>query len=558
MTVARSVGDVLTEHVVFEIDCVDRLYCNVYVPQLQFARGLVGYVHRQLGLPIASTAPLARITEALDKAVHRFARDHDVPWVDFAKGQRKDDVMHEHLASFTAAEGVLFVGRAQEKTRLFRTEKRRDAHGDSYPWIVKTTGLVNHFYFYCLDDDFGPLFIKFCWYFPYNAKLCLNGHEWANRQAARAGIAFTALDNGFASVEDGDRLQAICDSLGPEQIDALLRRWLAILPHPFSPADRAAGYRYDISILQAEFSLTQMLDKPVSGRVFFEQVIRDNLDIGRPDQVALIVDRRLMRRGKNATPGRFRTRVITAGVTPSLHVDYKHTRIKQYHKEGKALRTETTINDTTDFGIGKRLTNLPALREIGTHANRRLLRVQSLGHDPITGADALDTITSAITSRNRHPRARAAAGPAAQPRPASGAAHVWLPDQRVHQPRSAHPHRPATRTATRGGHSRPNHLRPAPTQNPRAHHLYPAQPPLHRHRPRPTHRRVPHLRARPIPAHRPGPPRRPHPLATTTRSLPRLQRRSRKPQLHNRTRQLKPINRPGHVKLDSRIRLRPI
>ena len=141
-----------------------------------------------------------------------------------------------------------------------------------------------------------------------------------------------------------------------------------------------------------------MLDKPVAGRIFFEQVIRDNLDIGRPDQVVLIFDRRLMRRGKRPTPGRFRTRVITEGVTPSLHVDYKHTRIKQYHKEGRALRTETTVNDTTDFGIGKRLTNLPALREIGTHANRRLLRVQSLGHDPITGADALDTITGALTT----------------------------------------------------------------------------------------------------------------------------------------------------------------
>jgi hypothetical protein len=66
---------------------------------------------------------------------------------------------------------VLFIGRAQEKTALFRTEKRRDAHGDCYPWIVKTTGLVNHFYFYCLDADFGPFFLKFCSYFPYNARL---------------------------------------------------------------------------------------------------------------------------------------------------------------------------------------------------------------------------------------------------------------------------------------------------------------------------------------------------------------------------------------------------
>ena len=207
------------------------------------------------------------------------------------------------------------------------------------------------------------------------------------------------MDNGFAAVEDPAALQAICDRLGPEQIDALLRKWLAILPHPFSTADRAAGYRYDISILQAEFSLTQMLDNPVSGRVFFEQVIRDNLDIGRPDQVALIFDRRLKRRGPRATPGPFRTRVITEGVTPSLHVDYKHTRIKQYHKQGRALRTETTINNTTDFSIGKRLTNLPALREIGFSANRRLLRVQSLSCDPITGAEALHTVTAPITTK---------------------------------------------------------------------------------------------------------------------------------------------------------------
>jgi hypothetical protein len=393
MTVARSVGDVLGEHVVFEIECIDRMYLNVYVPGLQYAAGLVAYVHRQLGLPIASTAPLAKITDAFSAAVHRFARISAIPWVDFAKGQRKDDVMHEHLAGFTAEEGVLFIGRAQEKTALFRTEKRRDAHGDCYPWIVKTTGLVNQFYFYCVDADFGPFFLKFCSYFPYNAKLCINGNEWAKRQAAKAGIGFTALDNGFAAVDDPPTLQQICDRLGEDQIDALLRKWLAILPHPFTAADRAAGYRYELSILQAEFSLTQMLDKPVSGRMFFEQVIRDNLDIGRPDQVALVFDRKLIRRGPRATPGPFRTRVITEGVTPSLYADYKHTRIKQYHKQGRALRTETTINNTRDFEIGKRLTNLPALREIGFSANRRLLHVQRLGHDPITGTDALHTIT---------------------------------------------------------------------------------------------------------------------------------------------------------------------
>jgi hypothetical protein len=396
MTLPRTVADVLTDHLVFEIECIDRMYCNVYVPQLQHAGGLLGYLHRQLGLPIASTAPLGKITDAFSTAMRRFARDRRVPWVDFVKGQRKDDVMHEHLARFTAEEGVLFIGRAQEKTRLFRTERRRDVHGDSYPWIVKTTGMVNHFYVYAVDRDFGPFFLKFCSYFPYNAKLCLNGHEWAKRQAVQAGIAFTALDNGFATCADPAAVQAICDRFGPEQIDALLRKWLAILPHPFTAADRAAGYRYDIAVWQAEFSLTQVLDRPISGRVFFEQVIRDNLDAGRPDQVALIFDRQLKRTGPRATPGPFRTRVITEGVTPSLHIDYKHTKIKQYHKEGRALRTETTINDSGDFRIGKRLTNLPALREVGFSANRRLLGVQRLSHNPIRAAEAFTAVHEPI------------------------------------------------------------------------------------------------------------------------------------------------------------------
>jgi hypothetical protein len=147
MTVARSVADVLAEHVTFEVECIDRMYCNVYVPRLQYVGGLVGYVQQHLGLPIASTAPLAAITDRYVKQVHAFAEAHHIAWVDFAKGQRKDDVMAEQLASFTAAEGVVFIGRAQEKTNLFRTEKRRNAAGQAYPWIVKSTGLVNHFYF---------------------------------------------------------------------------------------------------------------------------------------------------------------------------------------------------------------------------------------------------------------------------------------------------------------------------------------------------------------------------------------------------------------------------
>ena len=227
-----------------------------------------------------------------------------------------------------------------------------------------------------------------------------------------------------------------------------------------------------------------MLDRPVSGRIFFEQVLHDNLDIGRPDQVSLIFDRRIIRKGRSKTPGRFRTRVITDGVIPSLHIDYKNTKIKQYHKEGRALRTETTINDTRDFGLSKRLTNLPALRQIGFTANRRLLGVQRLSHDPIRGAQAFTDLTAPIITDTgtRIPGLRFG----------DARAHALLQALLIHR---LLPHgftnrelrtliAPLLGTTDRGHHRREDDLRPTPAARARAHHAHPPHPPLpdHRHR----------------------------------------------------------------------------
>ena len=276
--------------------------------------------------------------------------------------------------------------------------KVSDTPGATYPWLVPSTAMVNQFYIYAIDEDFGPFFLKFCSYFPYNGKLCLNGHEYLKQQLAKRGVGFEALDNGLLSCENAQEAQRICDGLSAEKIDQFFRKWLAILPHPFDAKDRSAGYTYDLSMLQVEFSLTQVLDRPMSGRVLFEEIIRENVDLGRPDQVQLIFDRRVTRR----TPGRFRTRVLTDGVVPSLHIDYKKSKVKQYHKEGRALRTETTINDTRDFSIGRRLKNLPALRKIGFDANRRLLDVQRLSHDATLGEDEFHRVVRPIDVDGQH------------------------------------------------------------------------------------------------------------------------------------------------------------
>ena len=157
MTLPRTVAEVLADHVTFEIECIDRMYCNVYVPQLQRTGQVVGFLMRHRGYPIASTALVAPMSKRFVAEIYAYAAAHGVPLVHFAKGQRKDEVMADHLAAATGTDQILFIGVAQEKAHIFRTERRRNpATGAAYPWIVTATGIVNHYYFYGVDDDFGP------------------------------------------------------------------------------------------------------------------------------------------------------------------------------------------------------------------------------------------------------------------------------------------------------------------------------------------------------------------------------------------------------------------
>jgi hypothetical protein len=399
MNVARSVSEVLNEHVTLEIECIDRLYLNLYVPILQRLEGIGHFWIHHRGYRFASSGLMAPMTRAFVCSIERFAKKNGIDLIQFEKGQDKEEVAKKYLEAFPDQEGVLFIGKAQEKASVPRTERRRNPEtGQTYPWLISSTAMVNHYYFYCVDRDFGPLFIKLCSYFPYNGKVCLNGHEYLKRQLLAQGIAYESLDNGLLTCQDPVAAERICRQLSASKIEALIRKWLRLLPHPFTREDQWARYCHDISILQAEFSLTQVLDRPLSGRVFFEQVIRDNLDLGRPDRVQLVFHRRITKK----TPGRFRTRVLTEGVTPTLYIDYKRTRIKQYHKEGRALRTETTINDTRDFSIGKRLPNLSALRKVGFTANRRLLHVQRISHDCTIGEETFAALTRpAVVNQQR-------------------------------------------------------------------------------------------------------------------------------------------------------------
>ncbi len=225
--IAQNVAEIVSRHVKLTVEGIDRMYLNVFVPGLQYEQGIVRFFREHRGQPLPSAALMSPMTRTFVAKLEDFVGRHGIALVQFCPGQRKDAVMAEHLRQFGRDEGIVFVGKAQEKTPVFRTERRRSpTTGRPYPWIVRRSAMVNNYYIYAVDRDFGPFFLKFCSYFPFNAKLCLNGHEYAKRQLAQEGIAFEALDNGILKCDD----PSVC------------RRSVTASPPPRSMRCCASGY----------------------------------------------------------------------------------------------------------------------------------------------------------------------------------------------------------------------------------------------------------------------------------------------------------------------------
>lgn len=379
-----NIPELLSGHVTLEVECLDRLYLNGYLGKLATAGGLVTFLREPLGKPIPSPVVRGQVTERFREAVRTQAERESIPIYPFDHQERKDDVAHQMRRKRAVRDGIVFIGVAQEKAQAFSGKKM----GGQFEFTRDKTVSVNHYYFYIDDADCGPLFWKVCSSAPWGIKLCRNGHEWAQRQLEREGIGSAALDNGFLSCAQPEKLQAICDSLGPEQMDRAFRKWLRRVPLPLRAQDREAGYDGALSIWQREVSLTQIFDRPLRGREFFEQIIRDNLDWGRPDRTPLVFDRV----GTKKPPGEFRRRVIQDGVHPSLHIQYKNFDLQQYCKEGRGCRTEGTFRNPNDLDVNQGLSNLPYRQKIGRPIHRRLLEVERVSHNSGRSGDSIPRV----------------------------------------------------------------------------------------------------------------------------------------------------------------------
>jgi len=196
------------------------------------------------------------------------------------------------------------------------------------------------------------------------------------------------LANGFAACDDPAALQAICDRFGPADVQGFFDRWMAQIPTPLDERDRSGGYWWELSMRQVEVSRTLCFDDPRRARGFFEALVSDNIGIGRPEQVAVVFARQV----RKTTKEPFRTRVFTPGTEVKMDFAYKHSRVKQYLKEGRALRIETVINKPHDIGVLARLEHLPELVAKARGVNSRLLMIERAGQGCAIGSALFERI----------------------------------------------------------------------------------------------------------------------------------------------------------------------
>jgi len=396
MASVANINDVLEGHVALEIECVDRLYLNAYLPTMQVGGQVVRFLRGHLGYEIPSPALLAKIGNRFRAEVRAFARERGIPILQLKKPDRSrwDDRKLDHVRRYLEhAErerrfGVVAIVACQEFQWVLSARDRAGyAKAASFQYF-KEDRRVGIYYFYILDPDFGPGFIKLCTYAPWPGKVWLNGHEWVKRQALREGIVFTALHNGFGACQAPTRLQALCDRLGPGDVQAFFDRWIAAIPTPLTAEDRAAGYWWELSMRQVEVSRTLVFDDPRRARSFFEALVQDNIGIGRPEEVSLAFARKVTKRTREP----FGTRVFTAGTDVRIEFRYKHSRVKQYLKDGRALRVESVINKPKDLDVPARLHNLPELIAKARQVNQRLLMIERAGQSCAIGSALFERI----------------------------------------------------------------------------------------------------------------------------------------------------------------------
>ena len=354
----------------FVYSCFDRVVFNVIVPAWQCTAVLVGLLQKRRGVQAISRAYLKSVSEEYHTLIQAMAAEQGTPVVRPPKDVRRDEWVEPFYRRLHGQPGIAVILKSREGARV------------AVSYATKSGGyhlelchrFVDQYYFYLLDDDFGPMFLRLCPYLPFNGRMVINGHDWLACQMRRENIRFRQHGNAFLTCSDPTRLQQLADSFSAQPIIACAQRWLRQLAPPLIDANgHRAARDYRLFFTQTEFCTNIIFDRRAPLDQLSERLLDLNRDIGRPDKLTIVYGRRINKRTRNG----FQTQITDHHLgNPVIRSNYQDQSVKQYVRDHLLLRTEETCYDTKELGINKGVENLPTLRAAMHQVNERYQEIQ--------------------------------------------------------------------------------------------------------------------------------------------------------------------------------------
>jgi hypothetical protein len=342
---------------------------NAVIPVLQSPASIVWFLRERRGVRVLSPSYFRAVSVEYHEWVQELAARWSVPILTPPSGVRREEWVDSFYRKRRDKPGVAVILKSRENGRVAAARATR-----GQPHIEIANRFVWQYYFYLLDADWGRMFLRICPYFPFNARVCLNGHEWLACRMRREELPFRQCGNAFLACCDPPRLQALSDSLAPHHVWNSVHRWLAILVPFFSDRERRNGtWGHRLFASQVEYCTNLVFHRRASLDAVMERLLDLNRTIGRPHSLSVIFGKRITKR----TVGGLKTQITDHGFAhPAIRSHYKRGSIKQYVRDHVLLRTEVTSYHTPDLGVNKSIEHLPRLRQVMQPINERYLDVQ--------------------------------------------------------------------------------------------------------------------------------------------------------------------------------------
>jgi hypothetical protein len=355
----------------FQYSCFDRMLLNAVVQPMQQPAMIVGFLDKCRQVPSITKDYFRDVSDDYHRFVARLAAEQHIPIVQPPKGVRREDWVEPFYQRLGSRFGIAVILKSRENARI--AVSYATATGGNRIEIL--TRFIWQYYFYLRDQEWGRMFVRVSTYFPFNARVCVNQHEWLARQLQREGIFFRKAANAFVQCSDPERLQRLAESLTPSELEVPIQRWLRELV-PFytnSNPNRLTDFVYRLFISQVEYCTNLVFKDRAAVDRMAERLLDLNRCIGRPDKLSTIFGYRITKRYR----GELKTQIADHHLgNPVIRSEYKDSSIKQYVRDDRLFRTEATSYNTYDLGIGKSIRNLPQLRRAMYGVNDRYLAIQ--------------------------------------------------------------------------------------------------------------------------------------------------------------------------------------